>query len=419
MAALSQHTATRTAHRGIAARSLWTAYQQRYRLWLPIVLLWLLTRAMVLVLALALLLTSGGSLTAHSLSTLWLHYDARHYLDIAINGYHSRYLMSFFPLYPAITHLVFLGLGRAHPLVAGLVVSNVATLAACLGIARLARLEYDDDASGLASVQLFLAVPLALFLAAPWAESLLIAWSAWALACARQGRWYAAAGCALAATLTNAAGIALLAPLVYEYAHQSGGWPASRWRWMRTHPWRGAGSLREAAAGLAVALAAPLGVGAYAVLCFARFGDFLLFFHAEQAYFGHHLAWPWQTVGLVAGNVAALRGSVVGEARLALDVLPVLICAALTARIGRSMPKSFALYLVALLALCVASPVTGTLFPDVLVSAGRYLLASIPLFVVAGRWCGAHPRWRVALLAGGWALQAALTVCAFGGVWIV
>ena len=410
MATLPQLTVTQAANRGIAARSRWLVCQQ-LRHWLPIVLLWLMTRAIVLVLALALPLTSGGSLTAHSLSILWLHYDARHYLDIAINGYHTRYLMSFFPLYPVMTHLVFLGLGGAHPLVAGLLVSNSATLAACLGIARLARQEYDDDTSGLASVQLFLAVPLALFLAAPWAESLLIAWSAWALVHARQERWYAAAGCALAATLTNATGIALLAPLIYEYAR--------RWRRRRTPTWGRAERLRTVAAGLAVTLGPPLGLGAYAALCLARFGDFLLFFHAEQTYFGHHLAWPWQTLGLVAGNVAALRGSPVGEARLSLDVLPVLICAVLTVLMRRSMPGSFTLLLVVLLALCIASPVTGTLFPDVLVSAGRYLLAAIPLFVAVARWCAARPRWRVALLSGGLLLQAALTVCAFGGVWIV
>src|SRR5262249_7749716 len=137
---------------------------------------------------------------------------------------------------------------------------------------------------GCFAVRMAAAYPLAFFLAAPYTEGPFLAFAAFALLFARRARWPLAAGCIFLATLTRPTGVILVAPLLYEYGRQLGWWRRitqriGEWRRMLTLP-----RLGEIAALVA---AAPAALGAYMFFLQVRFGDPLLFLHAEEKYWKH------------------------------------------------------------------------------------------------------------------------------------
>jgi Gpi18-like mannosyltransferase len=74
---------------------------------------------------------------------VWNRWDAPHFLEVAAGGYGpptepARIVL--FPLFPA---LIAIGSTLAEPLVAGMLISTVATLAAAGGLYVLARRDYD------------------------------------------------------------------------------------------------------------------------------------------------------------------------------------------------------------------------------------------------------------------------------------
>ncbi len=77
-------------------------------------------------------------LSPHLLLTNWLHWDAGWYTGIARTGYAFPRQTVFFPLYVMLTQAVTAVLGPAHILLAAMLVSNLASLVAFIGLAALA-----------------------------------------------------------------------------------------------------------------------------------------------------------------------------------------------------------------------------------------------------------------------------------------
>ncbi|SRR5258706_5308140 len=79
------------------------------------------------------------------------------------------------------------------------------------------------------------------------------------------------------------------------------------------------------------------------------------------------------------------RGCVsASQARIAFDLGLIVMYGAITLLALRHLPVAFSLHMIGLLALCVMSPIA--LAQDVYISAGRYLLAAAPLFLLLGQW---------------------------------
>ncbi len=193
-------------------------------------LLWLATRvALAIVTYVAVVLGPIGAvhphtaLSFHTLLWTWQRWDSDWYLTIAQDGYWSAMPTAFFPLYPLLVHIPIV-LANGHVLVTGLLISNLAALAAFIGLALLTAGEVGFDVAPTA-VRLFVAYPLAFFLAAPYSESLFVALAVFSLLCARRGHWLWSAVCAFLASLTH---------LTRSYATHAG-WRSSRRSWRR-HP---------------------------------------------------------------------------------------------------------------------------------------------------------------------------------------
>jgi hypothetical protein len=374
---------------------------------------------------------SGAPTSFPALASAWLQWDAKWYVQIAQAGYFSEQSTAFFPLYPLLVHVVGVILG-GHYLAAALLVSNIGTLGAFIGLALLAAHEFGSARTASYAVTVLAAYPLAFFLAAPYTEGPFIALVAFALFFARTGRFRAAATCAFFATLMRLTGVILLAPLVWEYGSQYGWW--AKWRgsevWRarmrrafspREWKWRENGGVLDA---VLIVGAVPAALALYLGFLGVRFGDPLLFLHAEQRYWNHATPGapitpaPTSPSGIAspAGPFAFLTPSY-EQARSLVDLAPLAIFLILTIILARRQPVVYTLYMAGLLALILASPRPDRL--GYFVSAGRYLCAALPIFFWLGRWSETRPWLYLLLTSAGFLLQAALVSVFLSGGWLV
>jgi len=407
------HTTDRAA---VAATDLLRIAWARARSWadragvLAALPAYLTSRAvLVVVTVLAATLPDSGSLRAAghpgvSLADLldrWRFWDGAWYADIAAGGYARPALSAWFPALPLAERVASLG-QPALLLPAGLQIGNASTFAACCLLARLA-----GDLAGRgpddAPVVVLLVSPFAFFLAAAYTEGPFLALAAWALLAMRRRSFaWAALACALA-TATRPVGLALLAPLLYEYA--------------RAHGWRL--DLRRALVAFDLAIFGTAGLGAYAIYCAARFGDPLAWAHAEATYHGHALTWPWQTAALVAHQLASVPALSYPQVRQLLDIVPLVVALAATLALARRTPVAFTLYSLGVLLPAILSPDAGATFPDALVSGGRYALIALPLWLALGRAVERRPQLHSLVVGGGYAMQATLCAFVLRGGWLV
>lgn len=168
------------------------------------------TRLMLYALAYAFYRKGGGADSfADSFEALWTHWDVRHYLGIARDGYtnvgDARLRLVFFPLYPAVTR-VFSAFTGGNLFAAGTLVSLL-----CSGLC--AALLYDLAAMHLGgrgarlAVAYFLLSPMSVFLACAYTEALFISLTLATICLLRRGHPWGAALCGMASALTRMPGV--------------------------------------------------------------------------------------------------------------------------------------------------------------------------------------------------------------------
>jgi len=297
----------------------------------------------------------------------------------------------------------------------GLVVANLATLAAAIGLALLqaTRSSYLPTRVERSAVVWFLAYPVAFFLGAPWAQSLLVCFAIWTLYALARRWWLLAAVCTLLACLTHITAICLLVPLLWSLGH----------RYLNVY--RAAiaeKSVQAAAYTVATMAVVPIGFGILAADVTWKVLNPLLYIAEQTKYFGHHVTWPWTSLLLLGHQlVVVIVTHRTDLPRLLVDAIPLLTAIGLTiiAAIRRLLPVAHLLYVAALLLLILVVPVSGQQFPDAIVGAGRYLTAAIPLWLLLPKLSPSWPGGSRALLAFCLGLQSILTLYYLLGGWLV
>lgn len=137
-----------------------------------------------------------------------------------------------------------------------------------------------------------------------------------------------------------------------------------------------------------------------------RFGDPLIFIRAESTW-RHASLSPLLSIPLALLAFAQAPLLSAYQARIALDLLPTTVAIVLTLVAARRAPISWTLYLLAVVYLITSEPV---LLTDFFLSAGRYLLAAVPLFALAGGWLRPSEWLLQSLSWSGALLQAILAV---------
>jgi hypothetical protein len=378
---------------------------------------WAVTRIAYIILgAIAARLPQQAPAQGTGFFAVWQRFDTNWYLSIATRGYYNPQQVAFFPLYPALIRVLSIVLG-GNSLLAALVVANLSTLTAMVAIGALAAWEMRDEGAARWAILALMIYPFSFFLATAYTEGLFLTFATLCLLFARQGRWRAAVVSALLAGATRPTGVALIAPLAWEWLRQHGLLQPEQWRGLLqagraqvAQTWLGRlwGAARSGWSGLLAVAAVPAFIVGLAIFAGLRFHHPLLIVNVRRDYWGLVSAPVWRTIPReIIHMVRAPFGSD-PQIVMALDVAALTVATAGVIALARRTPMAYTLYLLGLLYLCVAQPAAVAL--QVLQGPGRYLLASSPLFIALGSVLKQHPRVRVVLIALGVALQLYLAV---------
>lgn len=385
--------------------------------------LWLVTRvAFVILTYFAILLATHTPRTGylpvgpHAMLDAWRHWDAKAYADIANLGYWTPQSTAFFPLYPMLIKATTLIIGK-HLALAELLVSNLGTLAAFIGLGLWAAQEERTPGAAPRAIKALAIYPLAFFLFAGYTEGLFLALVIFAFFFARRGEWHWVVLCGFLAGLTRPTAAALILPLGYEYGRQHGWWQRVAWT-LRDWRERIRDGWRQAAVGVAVVGAVPAGFALYEAYLIHRFHDPAVILNSEHTYWHHQTMFPLATVVAAARQVFSTPLWTYWQAHQMLDLIPLLAFATIAVVAARRIPLAYTIYTAGVLYLAIASPITVG-YPDMLMSAGRYMLAAAPIFLIIGRWMGRYPWLDLLLTSIGFMLQGLLTLIFLLHGWIV
>ncbi len=324
-------------------------------------------------------------------------WDTGFYVSIAEEGYSFEGVelpsVAFFPLLPIIMRLLMPLVGDA--VVAGILISNLALLAATIMLYRLV-LEEWNGAVAERAIWYLSVFPASMFGSAIYTESLFLLTAIGASLLARRGRWFGAGLVGVAASLTRLHGMLVAVLLAGEWWRQR----------------QGAETEKPPLAALAAAAVTPLGTAAYMLYCLKAFGDPFAFATAASAW-GRVPKPPFATM---AGVVQAppggwfsglLAGTIHVDNWIDLTaVLAFLLLGCALLALGRWGEGLF-----------VVLGVSLSFGSGLLMSQRRYMWVLFPVFVLLGVW-GGRPWFdrTVTLLS---ALGLALCTALFAnGYWV-
>lgn len=280
---------------------------------------------------------------------IWSYWDGTHYLNFAINGFsQNQDIAAFFPLLPLLTKLFGIVTFGNYAL-AGLIVTNLATLSAIYFFIKLVRLDFSKDIA-FKSVILLLCYPTAFFLGSLYTESLFLFTTIATIYFARKNRWLATGVFGFLAALTRNLGVFLIIPLFLIYLQQN------------KKPFRPS----------ILAVAAPgLGLMSYMAVLYQKFGDPLKFVHA-QASWGREIK-----LNLIQNFWINFKESLLffkhQDPFIIFDFLSAVLVVTITILAWKKMPKSYSAWSIVLL--------LPTLLQNMWSSVNRYTLVIFPIFI--------------------------------------
>jgi Mannosyltransferase (PIG-V) len=390
--------------RVVALRDAWRAF------WLSRAVVWAVGVAAVLV-------AGAPTLTTAQFDPFWFtepfrdsfanlavapsaRWDSAWFLEIANFGYDDPSRRAFFPLYPL---LVALWSPLGSPLVVGIVVSCLCSIAGLYLLHRLVSLDFEleDARTTVAIVAWF---PSAIVLSAVYSEGLFLLLSVGSIYAARLGRWPLAGALALLGAATRSAGVLLVVPLLvlYLYGPRADRQSVLTSGWSPRHPVR-----RDA---LWIALV-PVGLLGYAAYLGLAEGDVLGAFVAQTEW--HRLPIPLGGIALGAwsgldGVIELLPGFGAPDAALPNGHVPEAVAIRDVALLGflglaawlaleswRRLPIAYSLYAVSGLLLPLSAPATS----EPLKSLPRFMMLLFPLWIALSLWARERG-WTRQVIAG-------------------
>jgi len=334
----------------------------------------------------------------------WYRWDVEWFLRIVQDGYtvvDGR--SSFFPLYPLLVRLIGDLLGGNY-LWSGLIVSNLALIAALILLFNLVEARYGRRAAKGTLICLAL-YPTYFFNFAYYAESLTLLFTVGTFYAMDKQRWPLAGLCASLAVLAKLPAVVLLAPLIWEFGRQ-----------------RRALFSRDSLAIIAI----PITLGTWSIWVRymgteAAITDFSspfgvltpLLTPSWQTQFKTSIVWPWQAIvlGVQSINVALELKTVPGLFKVVYDLLMVAFFALTIPLILRLKDSTYLVYAVAsfimnLMVVIASTPIAN--FP-------RRMMMVFPLFIVLGMVSREQRLLRLMLLPA--ALLLSFMVSTFFFLW--
>ncbi len=213
----------------------------------------------------------------HQLLFSWYRWDAIRFAKIALSGYPTLDFAAFFPLYPLLEHLGMLVTGK-HPVIIGMVISNLAMLGMMVVLYRLVAIEYNRRIAY--KTVLYQAIfPTAFFFFAAYNETLFLVFLLASFYAMRRRLWLTSAIWGFFAMLTRSIALILVLAFLYEFVRME--FPTIYQNWKGRQRLR---SLQQSLPALWV-LVIPLGLLLYAIyLNQSSLDDPLAFSHAQASW---------------------------------------------------------------------------------------------------------------------------------------
>jgi Predicted integral membrane protein len=159
------------------------------------------------------------------LYSMWAHFDSGFFTGIARRGYQTgpnalagMSNWAFFPLYPIAIRLLIqpFSITGNHAVIAGIIVSNISSLVACIYLYKLATKEFNSVVAQRA-VLYMLIYPMSFYLSSVYSEGIFMALSIGCVYHARQRHWLLSGILGCLAALTRPQGAFLAIAVAWEY----------------------------------------------------------------------------------------------------------------------------------------------------------------------------------------------------------
>lgn len=224
--------------------------------------------------------------TDFSWLNIWGIWDSGWYVHIAQTGYMDAGTIAFFPLYPLLMRL--LGALTGSPYIAGVIISNVCLMIACIFLYRLVMLDSGNMDTSLNSVKYLVLYPTAFVLSGVFTESLYLALILVAFYYAKKDKWYVAGLAGFFLAMTRSIGVFVFLPMAYEYFKPKGF------------------NLKKIKPDAVYLLLIPIGLLVFMGYNFYLMGDPLAFLHSEGNW-GKYVGNPLYNLyeGLIAMKINA------------------------------------------------------------------------------------------------------------------
>ncbi|MFC2154115.1 hypothetical protein ACFLRC_01360 [Candidatus Altiarchaeota archaeon] len=288
----------------------------------------------------------------------WGIWDSVWYLEIAANGYPSLlnsvavirqppYLNEFFPLYPLLIRAFHWFIGDYF--LAGVIISNICLLVACIYLYRLVSLQYDKD-TAMKSVVYFFLFPSSFILSAVLSESLALALIIMCFYYAKKEEWAKTGFIGIFLSLTRPIGALIVIPLLYDYLKTRKSRLNFKWAYL---------------------LMFPLGIFLYLSYTYHSLVGFFLYFSGMGSGWGHSLSNP---------IISIFSSMSSGSVFYVFNGLFVTITLLFLLRFYKKIATSYLL----LSLLLILGPLSFS-GPNTMLSVTRYTILAFPIFIQLAR----------------------------------
>ena len=309
-------------------------------------------------------LTGGSGGFFETLKPLWVHWDTRHYLNIAQNGYTAvgdeRLQLVFFPLYPLLMR-AFSVLTGGDVFGGGLMVSLVCS-ALCAGLLYDLAAGLYGERVGALSAAYFLLSPLSVFLCCVYTEALFICLTLAAIVLLRRGHPWLAALCGMLSAFTRMPGVIVAGLFIIAAIGRFG---------------EGKLRAKDVLACAAQVLIVFTGLFAYWLINYAVTGDPMMYLTYQRENWFQEPGSFWGTTENTAYYVLTTMGDDDWLFTWGFQLLCMFYVYALLAAGQRKLPFDLAAYSFVYVAVVLA--------PTWLLSGPRYLYALAPLPILQSR----------------------------------
>lgn len=314
----------------------------------------------------------------------WRRWDSVHYINIAQNGYmgaveDGKHLcLVFYPLYPWLMRALALLLQDFR--LCGILISTACYAVGCVFFYKITRIETDAKTAEHALV-LISVFPFAFFFGSVATESLFFAIGAALFYYIRTHRWGRVALLGTLACMTKVQGLLFAFAVLAELLHHERGFLL-----LRNRNWK-AIALKILLPGCLCALMLS-GFLVYLLVNYHVEGDPFRFLYYLRSHWHQQLAPLWETVPAIFWRAARSWRTSVG---MSLWVPESLLFPAYLGVIAygfrRKLRPMYMVYLIAFFLLTYSC--------TFLLSAGRYTLSNLPVFMLAGGWAARHEKARM------------------------